>query len=184
MLFLPGVVLSLLLWLLRKVFPRWCIGLFFFFLLLLLLLLLVLLLLFVCFSFLLVCSLFSLIPCMFRLCCIIVVEFLLCYKTVSADNSFWISTLYKYGVLYMKTYLNTSFVLTSYLFSLIFTTGDSNSRDSVGICLQLLILLTVLFVCLFSLFSFFLLFASWILHTVSVLCSRTSTNIVCSIYFT
>ena len=95
------------------------------------------------------------------------VEFLLCYKTVSADNSFWISTLYKYSILYMKTYLNTSFVLTSYLFYLIFTTGDSN-RDSVSICLQLLILLTLLFVCLFSLFSFFLLFASWILHTASV----------------
>ena len=44
------------------------------------------------------------------------VEFLLCYKTVSADNSFWISTLHKYSILYMKTYLNTSFVLTSYLF--------------------------------------------------------------------
>ena len=32
---------------------------------------------------------------------------LLCYKTISADNSIWISTLYKYGILYMKTYLTS-----------------------------------------------------------------------------
>ena len=41
----------------------------------------------------------------------------------------------------MKTYLNTSFVLTSYLFYLVFTTGDS-----VSTCLQLLAYLPLLFV--------------------------------------
>ena len=42
---------------------------------------------------------------------------LLCYKTISADNSIWISTLYKYGILF-------------YLFILfcIFTTNDSKEK--------------------------------------------------------